>query len=149
MAKLCSQVIDTLKEKLDAVTSNPDGIPGLVMIAIDRNGDYVFEHASGTIGLGVNKPMTLDTVFWTASCTKILVSIAAMQLVEQGKLALDDIDLVETLAPELKDVKVLEEDPSGELRLVEKIGGITLRMLLTHTGMTTYLSLGKAHRNPF
>jgi CubicO group peptidase (beta-lactamase class C family) len=148
MAKLSPQVVDALKEKIDAATGNPDGIPGLVMIAIDRNGDYIFEHASGTIGAGIGKPMTLDTVFWIASCTKIIVTIAAMQLVEQGKLALDDVDLVETLAPELKDVKVLEEDPSGESRLVEKIGGITLRMLLTHTGMAP-LSLGKVSRDPF
>lgn len=53
-----------------------------------------------------------------------------MQLVEQGKLELDNSDQVEKIAPELKDVKVLEKGGT----LVEKRRGITLRMLLTHTG---------------
>ncbi len=43
--------------------------------------------------------MTADTVFWIASCTKMIVGIACMQLVEQGKLALDDVELVEKIAP--------------------------------------------------
>lgn len=72
--------------------------------------------------------MTLDTVFWIASCTKLITSIACMQLVEQGKLALDDAKLVEKIAPELKDVKVIDNG-----KLVAKEGGVTLRMLLTHT----------------
>jgi CubicO group peptidase (beta-lactamase class C family) len=53
-----------------------------------------------------------------------------MQLVEQGLLNLDDSDQVEKICPELKEVKVLQDDGS----LVEKRRGITLRMLLNHTG---------------
>lgn len=52
-----------------------------------------------------------------------------MQLVEAGKLALDDPAQVEKLYPELKQVKVLQDDGS----LVEKKRGITPRMPLTHT----------------
>lgn len=74
--------------------------------------------------------MTLDSIYWIASCTKMIVGIAVMQLVEQGKLDLDDVELVERVCKELKDVKVLEADG----KLVEKKKGITLRMLLTHTG---------------
>lgn len=64
-----------------------------------------------------------------------------MQLVEQGKLALDDADLVEKLCPELKDVKILKGfDDVGKPILVEKKNRITLRMLLSHTGIeTSYL----------
>lgn len=51
-----------------------------------------------------------------------------MQLVEQGKLALDDAKLVEKIALELKDVKVIDNG-----KLVAKEGDITLRMLLAHT----------------
>ena len=47
-----------------------------------------------------------------------------------GFLALDDPKQVEHLAPELKAVKVLQENG----KLVEKKRGITLRMLLSHTG---------------
>lgn len=49
---------------------------------------------------------------------------------EQRLLTLDDSEQVESLAPELKAVKVLQEDG----KLVEKKRGITLRMLLSHTG---------------
>ena len=52
--------------------------------------------------------MTLDTIFWIASCTKLITSIAFMQIVEQGKLALNDAKLVEKIVPELKDVKVID-----------------------------------------
>jgi CubicO group peptidase (beta-lactamase class C family) len=40
--------------------------------------------------------MDLESEFWIASCTKMIGGIAAMQLVEQGKLGLDDADLVES-----------------------------------------------------
>lgn len=74
--------------------------------------------------------VTLENVFWIASCTKMIAGLACMQLVEQGKLHLDDGDETERLVPELKDLKVLQKDGS----LVEKERKITLRMLLSHTG---------------
>lgn len=73
--------------------------------------------------------MTLDTIFWIASCTKMLTGVACMQLVEQGLLKLDDSEETERLCPELRELKVLL--PDGTLE--EKKMGITLRMLLTHT----------------
>jgi CubicO group peptidase (beta-lactamase class C family) len=135
MGKISDEAISNLKARVDAVTSKPNGVPGLVYVAVDRDGDLIFEHASGKRALDSDQPMTLDTVFWIASCTKMMTGIAAMQLVEQGKLALDDVEQLESLAPELKAVKVLESSEGGKLNLVEKKRGITLRMLLTHTGM--------------
>lgn len=81
------------------------------------------------LGLNTDKPMTLDTVFWIASCTKLLATIACMQAVEQGILSLDDHKQVYQLCPELEKVKVLQADGS----LVDKKNDITLRMLLSHT----------------
>lgn len=78
--------------------------------------------------------MSVDTVFWVASFTKLATSVACMQLVEQGLLQLDDADQVESICPELKDVKVLTRTPEGKLELVDKVRRITLRMLLNHTG---------------
>jgi CubicO group peptidase (beta-lactamase class C family) len=79
--------------------------------------------------------MTLDSVFWIASCTKMVAGIACMQLVEQGKLSLDDAASVEEIAPELKRAKVLKGfDENNKPILEDKKTGITLRMLLTHTG---------------
>lgn len=79
--------------------------------------------------------MTLDTIFYFASCTKLISVIATLQLVEQGKLALDDADQVEEICPELKTIRILEKvDESGKGSFVDKKNRITLRMLLTHTG---------------
>jgi CubicO group peptidase (beta-lactamase class C family) len=79
--------------------------------------------------------MTLESVFWIASCTKMVAGIACMQLVEQGKLSLDDAKSVGEIAPELKRVKVLKGfDKNGKPILEDKKTEITLRMLLTHTG---------------
>ncbi|KAL4906345.1 hypothetical protein BDW74DRAFT_177359 [Aspergillus multicolor] len=116
-------------------TSGPSPeIPGLVYCAVNKQGESIFNHASGNTALGGTAPMTLDTTFWLASCTKLITAIAAMQLVERGKLALDDSDQLELFAPELRDVQVLERTSAGGFQLVPKERRITLRMLLTHTG---------------
>ncbi|KAJ5471301.1 Beta-lactamase [Penicillium desertorum] len=133
MGEVIQQVIDALKSKIDLATAKPNGIPGLACAVVDRNGDLFFEYAAGKRGVGSDVPMTTNTVFWLASCTKMIVSIAALQLAEQGILDLDDAGVVEKLAPELKEVKVLQEDAAGKLALMEKKQRITMRMLLCHT----------------
>lgn len=73
--------------------------------------------------------MSMDTVFWIASCTKLLAAMACMQAVEQGKLKLNDAKQIYQLCPELEKVKVLQDDGT----LVDKKNDITLEMLLNHT----------------
>jgi CubicO group peptidase (beta-lactamase class C family) len=135
---LPASVVSTLKSKIDTLCNIPNkpGIPGAVFVAVDKNGER-FAHASGKRGVASNEPMTLDSVFSILSCTKLVTGIACMQLVEQKVLRLDDADQVERLVPELKDVKVLQEDG----QLVEKTNRITLRMLLSHTCRSLSLSL--------
>lgn len=127
---LSAAATSTIKSSLDSVTLNPEsGIPGLVFVAVDRNGKTLTEHASGKRGKnGGEGAMTLDTTFWIASCTKMITGLACMQLVEQGKISLDDHKAVYKLCPELEKIKVWEDG-----KLVDKKGDITLRMLLTHT----------------
>jgi CubicO group peptidase (beta-lactamase class C family) len=74
-----------------------------------------------------------NDVYWLASCTKLVTAIACLQLVEKNILGLDDAECVSRLCPELEDVNVL--GPNGQ-----KTKRITLRMLLTHTGMCTQRS---------
>lgn len=105
------------------------GIPGATVVVVDRDGNELFAHSAGKRGTGAKDPMDLDTIFWIASCTKMLVGVACMQLVEQGILNLDDGEQTEGLCPELKSLKVLQ--PDGSLK--EKNRPITLRMLLCHT----------------
>ena len=100
MSKLATSAVQSLKEQVDAATAEPETkIPGVVYVAVNKQGEPIFEHASGKAGLGLDEDMTLDHSFWIASCTKMITGIACMQLVEQGKLALDDGDLVEKIAP--------------------------------------------------
>lgn len=122
---------EAVEKSLDSVTGDKStGIPGLVFVAVGKDGKQIAAHASGKAGLNEGrKPLTLDSVFWIASCTKLLATIACMQAVEQGKLKLDDYKQVYELCPELEKVKVLQDDGS----LVDKKEQITLRMLLSHT----------------
>lgn len=100
MAKIKASADADLKAQIDAMTSKPDeNAPGIVYVAVNKNGELIFQHASGKAGLGINEDMTLDHSFWIASCTKMITGIAAMQLVEQGKLDLDSVEQVEKIAP--------------------------------------------------
>lgn len=127
---LSAEAVDSLRGTFDQACASADSLPGVVGVAVGRDGKELFAHASGKRGVGSDEPMGLDSIFWIASCTKMITGVACMQLVEQGKLRLDDASQVEELCPELKDVQVLQ--PDG--KLVPKKGGITLRMLLSHTG---------------
>jgi CubicO group peptidase (beta-lactamase class C family) len=123
-----SKAQEAVQKSLDSVTSDKStGVAGFV--AVDKNGDEIVASASGKRGLNSKEDMTLDSIFWIASCTKILATIACLQAVEQGKLSLDDHKQVYKLCPELEKVKVLQDDGS----LVAKEKEITLRMLLSHT----------------
>src|SRR6185437_3699501 len=81
--------------------------------------------------------MTADSVFWIASMTKAITAVAAMQLVEQGRTALDQA--AGTLVPELAVPMLLTGfDTDGKPLLRPARGTITLRHLLTHTDGFAY-----------
>src|SRR6267143_809272 len=63
-------------------------VPGVVAMAANDKG-VIYEGAFGTRDLASGPAMTLDTIFRLASMTKAVTSVAAMQLVEQGKLQLE------------------------------------------------------------
>ncbi|CAN5466550.1 serine hydrolase domain-containing protein [soil metagenome] len=111
-------------------------VPGIVALATNA-GETTYAGALGSRDAGKDDPMTMDSVFWIASMTKPLTSTAAMQLVEQGKLKLDDP--IGKLLPELASPQVLEgfaEDGTPKLRPAKT--AITLRHLLTHTAGFCY-----------
>ncbi|OTB16560.1 hypothetical protein K445DRAFT_316838 [Daldinia sp. EC12] len=114
--------------------SNAYQVPGTAVVVVDKEGNELFAHAAGKRGVVSKEPMTLDSIFYLASCTKMVAGLACMQLVEKGELRLDDAAQVEELCPELKDIKVLKDDGTFE----EKRNGITLKMLLTHTAGFAY-----------
>jgi methyl acetate hydrolase len=110
-------------------------IAGAVALVTDRDG-VTYEHAAGVRAVGQPAAMDGATVFWIASMTKAVVSVAALQLVERGKLTLDG-DLGE-LCPDLKDLQVLEGVAEGKPKLRPAKGFVTLRQLLSHTSGFAY-----------
>ncbi len=124
----------TLKAALDPLLSRAvtvGEIPNLVAIVGNRDG-ALYEGAFGPRALGEPAAMTPDSVIWIASMTKAITAAAAMQQVEQGKLALDTP--ARDVVPELAQTKVLEGfDAAGKPRLRAPRRAITLRHLLTHT----------------
>ena len=111
-------------------------VPGVVAIA-GTDAATIYEGAFGKRDLSAPAAMTADTVFWVASMTKAIVSAAALQMVEQGKVGLDQ-NLGEIL-PELANPQVLQGwDDSGKPNLRPASTPITLRHLLTHTAGFSY-----------
>ncbi|MGH7154932.1 MAG: serine hydrolase domain-containing protein, partial [Acetobacteraceae bacterium] len=96
------------------------------------DGGVSYQGAFGRRALPNGPAMTQDTVFRIASMTKAVTAVAAMQLVEQGRLSLDAP--AAGVVPGLANPKVLEGfGPDGAPRLRPARGDITLRHLLTHT----------------
>ena len=111
-------------------------VPGVVAMAATRDGVF-YQGAFGRRNLPDGAAMTADTVFWIASMTKAITSTAAMQLVEQGKLAIDQP--IAGILPELASPQVLEGfDAAGAPKLRPARRPITLRHLITHTAGFVY-----------
>jgi methyl acetate hydrolase len=108
----------------------------VVALAADRQG-LVYEGAFGTSGPSATAPMRLDSVFRIASMTKAVTGAAAMKLIEEGKLSLEQP--MAQVAPELGEVMILSGwDADGKPQLRRPRGAITLRHLLTHTSGFSY-----------
>jgi methyl acetate hydrolase len=123
-----------MSERIDRVLDDlvkSGAAPGVAAIVVNDQGP-LYQGAAGTKGVGRSEPMTLDTIFWYASMTKALVAAGAMQLIEQGRLKLDEP--ASNILPELSSVQVLdgfEADGAPKLRPAKR--PITPRQLLTHT----------------
>jgi methyl acetate hydrolase len=136
-----------LKARVDAGDA-----PGVVAMAAMKDA-VIYQGAFGLRAKGAPAAMSLDTVFAIASMTKLLTSVAAMQLVECGKLALDEP--AARIDPTLDSPQVLDGfDAKGAPQLRPSRRPITLRHLLTHTSGFSYqlwdanvLRYGKAARN--
>ncbi|MBZ9758152.1 beta-lactamase family protein [Mesorhizobium sp. ESP6-5] len=106
-----------------AMAATPDGI--------------VYDGAFGDANVATGAPMRNDTVFWLLSMTKAFTATAAMQLVEQGRIRLDQP--AAEILPELAAPKVLTGfDGAGQPILRPAKRPITVRHLLTHTSGYTY-----------
>lgn len=106
-------------------------LPGAIGLIVDRDGTR-FGQALGQADASTGAAMAEDTLCQIASMTKALVSLAAMQLVEAGRISLDAP--VADVLPELADPQVLTGfDAAGKPQLRPAKRPLTLRHLLTHT----------------
>jgi methyl acetate hydrolase len=101
------------------------GLPGIVGAAAGPH-ELLDATCCGHRELDGREPMSLETVFWIASITKVATAVAVLQLVERGALSLDD--QVARFLPCFREPQVLTE--AG---LVPSRVAVTVRHLLTHT----------------
>ncbi len=112
-------------------------VPGVVALVTDRE-RVLYRGAFGVADVATGRPLASDALFRIASMTKPITSVALMQLVEQGRLGLDDA--AEKYLPELVGMKVFESfDPAtGAYRLRPASKPPTVRQFLTHTSGLAY-----------
>ena len=114
-------------------------IPGAILL-IQQHGKPVYFENFGVRDIATELSMSADTIFRLYSMSKPITSVAAMMLVEDGKLKLDDP--VSKYIPAFADVKVGVEgkDESGKPALkIEPLNRpITIEDLLRHTSGVTY-----------
>jgi D-alanyl-D-alanine carboxypeptidase len=111
------EALAALSARAEELTKN-DQFSGAVLIA--RHGKVLFQKAYGRANRETGAPVTLDTQFRIGSMNKMFTAVAALQLVEAGKLALED-----------PIGKHLTDYPNKDVA-----SKVTVRHLLTHTGGT-------------
>lgn len=125
-----------LREFLDHAVAEQQAV-GVVAMVMQR-GQVVFSHAAGWADREAGRRMTTNTIFRIASQSKALTSVAAMILVEEGKLGLSEP--ISRWLPGFDSTTVSVPDSSapGGARIVPARRQITVRDLLTHTAGMSY-----------
>lgn len=118
-------------------------LPGAVVL-IARKGKIAMFDAFGYRDKDTKAPMKTDAIFRIASMTKPIVSVAAMILMEEGKLSL--ADPVAKYIPAFADTKVSVQkknaDGTVEMGLEPQVRPMTVQDLLRHTSGLTYGAVG-------
>jgi CubicO group peptidase (beta-lactamase class C family) len=112
-------------------------VPGVVAMATDRRG-IIYQGAFGLADASSGRRLEIDAVFRIASMTKAVTSVAVMQLVEGGRLRLDDP--ADKYLPELARLSMFEafDSKTGAYKVKPATKPLTVRHLLTHTSGLGY-----------
>ena len=131
-----------LSDRIEEGVKNNE-LPGAVVL-IARNGKLVMFDSFGFRDKEAKVAMTNDTIFRIASMTKPIVSVAAIMLMEEGKLTL--ADPVSRYIPAFADTKVAVEkkNDDGTVEYVQEpqTRPMTVQDLLRHTSGLTYGAVG-------
>ena len=112
------------------------GAPGVVAMATDRQANF-YEGVAGVRELGKEQPMTADSVMAIFSTTKALTGTCVMQLVEEGKIRLEDA--ARQYVPEIAELQVLTGfDAAGQPTTRAPKRDITVNDLMLHTSGLCY-----------
>jgi CubicO group peptidase (beta-lactamase class C family) len=115
-----------------------------VVTLLARKGKVVNLDAYGRQDISTQAPMAIDSIFRIASMTKPIVTLAAMMLMEEGKLTL--ADRVSMYIPAFADTKVAvqkkKEDGTTETVLEPQFRPMTVHDLMRHTSGLTYGAVG-------
>jgi methyl acetate hydrolase len=125
-----------LDTSLRAAVERKD-VPGVVALVTNRE-RVLYQGAFGVADVATGRPLAPDALFRIASMTKPVTSVALMQLIEQGRLTLDDP--AEKYLPELAGLKVVEnfDAATGGYQLRPPASKPTVRHFLTHTSGLAY-----------
>ena len=83
------------------------GVPALEL-AVTKNGETVYHEAKGYADIAKTRSSSKEDIRWLFSCTKVMTCIAAMRLVEEGKLSISDP--VSRYLPEYAHLKVCNKE---------------------------------------
>ena len=101
-------------------------------ILIAKNGVIVLHEAQGFANLTTQKALSKNSIYYLQSMTKPIISVAIMQLVEKGKLSLEDT--IEQYIPEATGLQIILDPEQGmQGEKVQLKESITIRHLLSHT----------------
>ena len=113
-----------------------DGQHAGISLLLARNGEIADTFAVGFRNRELGHPMSRDTIVRVYSLTKIVVSVAALTLLEEGKLGL--LDPVADYLPEFRDLRVLVGGTAKDPHLVPANKPLTIQHLFTHTSGFIY-----------
>jgi methyl acetate hydrolase len=130
---------------LRGAVERQDG-PGVVALVTTRD-RVLYRGAFGVADVSTRRPLGEDALFRIASMTKPVTSVALMQLVEQGRIALDD--RADKYLPELAGLQVLAsfEPSTGAYTLRPPARPPTVKHFLTHTSGLAYAFTSAAWRD--
>ncbi len=114
-------------------------VPGFVAV-VARHGRIVYLDSAGFLDIERAQPARSDVVFRIYSMSKPVTTVAVMQLVERGKLRLDDP--VSKYIPAFADVRVYAGGGAAQPQLAPPTRPVTIEALLTHTAGLTYGAFG-------
>ena len=133
---LSAERLERVRAEMDRLVAAGE-FPGMSAL-IARRGAVVFEHVTGLLDVNTGTELAADSLLRIYSMTKPITSVAAMILVEEGKLLLDAP--VTRFFPEWADMQAL--GPTGQASAVTT--PVTARHLLMHTSGLSYGYYGDA-----